>query len=250
MAMVDAGKKIIVTIPTYNERENIQGLIQEILDLGLSVNLSILVVDDNSPDGTGEIVRRLAQKEPYLGLLTRTGRRGRGTAGMEGFKEALRLGADYIIEMDGDFSHHPRFIVALLEAAEKGDVVIGSRFVRGGQDAERSPVRRFLTCLVRHFIRHYLRLPVQDVSSGFRLFHRRVLEELGQGNFISVGPSFVLEILYRSRLAGFRIAEVPIIFYDRKRGKTKLTLPKLLETLVTVLRFKRLYGTPRARMAR
>lgn len=250
MVMAEPRPRAIVMIPTYNERKNIQGLVDEILGLNLPVSLSVLVVDDNSPDGTGEVVRGLAEKEPRLQLLVRTGRRGRGAAGIDGFKEALRLGADYIIEMDGDFSHDPRFIAPLLEAAEKSDVVIGSRFVSGGRDEERNPVRRFLTCLVRHFIRRHFRLPVHDVSSGFRCFRRRVLEELTEDNFVSIGPSLVLEVLYRAWLAGFRLTEVPIVFHDRRGGKTKLTLAKLLETLVTVLKFKRLYGAPQPRMAR
>ncbi len=242
--MSETRKKLVILIPTYNERENIEELVRGVLVLPLELDLSVLVVDDNSPDGTGDVVRRLAEKEPRLRVLIRTKRRGRGAAGIDGFKEALNLGADYTIEMDGDLSHQPRFILLLLESAQTFDLVIGSRFVPGGRDAERSFVRRFITFLVRNFIRRYFHLPVKDVSSGFRCFRRRVLEEVDLDDLISVGPSLVLESLYKASLAGFSIGEVPIVFADRKKGKTKLTLLTLLETLVMVTKFKKLYGLP------
>jgi dolichol-phosphate mannosyltransferase len=242
--MTETRKKLVVLIPTYNERENIEDLVQEVLALPVEADLSVLVIDDNSPDGTGEIAARLAEQDPRLRVLIRLKRRGRGAAGIDGFKEALKLGADYTIEMDGDLSHQPRFIPLLLDQAKRFDLVIGSRFVPGGQDAERSFVRRFITFLVRNFIRRYFHLPVRDVSSGFRCFRRRVLEEVDLDNLISVGPSLVLEILYKASLAGFSIREVPIVFADRKKGKTKLTLLTLLKTLVTIMKFKKLHCPP------
>lgn len=248
--MAKTRKKLVVLIPTYNEWENIEELVREVLALPLELDLSVLVVDDNSPDGTGDVVRRLAEHDPRLKVLIRLKRRGRGAAGIDGFKEALNLGADYVIEMDGDLSHQPRFIPFLLEHAHRFDLVIGSRFVPGGQDAERSFVRRFTTFLVRNFIRRYFHLPVKDVSSGFRCFRRRVLEEVDLDDLISVGPSLVLEVLCKAFLAGFSIAEVPIVFADRKKGKTKLTLLTLLETLAMVTKFKRLYGRPESSSGR
>ncbi|MGQ9672002.1 MAG: polyprenol monophosphomannose synthase [Candidatus Aminicenantales bacterium] len=245
MALQNSPKKVLILIPTYNERENIESLLQEIFRLSLPAELSVLVVDDNSPDGTGELARRLAEREPRLRVLIRTKRRGRGAAGIDGFREALRWGADYIIEMDGDFSHQPRFIPALLDSARQFDVVIGSRFVPGGQDRERSLLRRFITFLVRSFIRRYFRLPFRDVSSGFRCFRARVLEAADLDELISVGPSLVLEILLKAWRLGFRITEVPIIFADRKKGQTKLSLTTLLETLLMAIRFKRIYGSSR-----
>lgn len=243
--MAETRKKLVVLIPTYNEGENIEELVREVLALPLELDLAVLVVDDNSPDGTGDVVRRLAEHDPRLRVLIRLKRRGRGAAGIDGFKEALSLGADYVIEMDGDLSHQPRFIPLLLESAQTFDLVIGSRFVPGGRDTERSFVRRFITLLVRNFIRRNFHLPVRDVSSGFRCFRRRVLEEVDLDDLISVGPSLVLEVLYKASLAGFSIAEVPIVFADRKKGKTKLTLLTLLETFVMVTKFKRLYGLPK-----
>ncbi|MBM3285690.1 MAG: glycosyltransferase, partial [Candidatus Aminicenantes bacterium] len=127
--MAETRKKLAVLIPTYNERENIEELVREILALPLEWELSVLVVDDNSPDGTGDVVRRLAEEEPRVRVMIRTKRRGRGAAGIDGFREALNLSADYVIEMDGDFSHQPRFIPFLLENARRFDLVIGSRFV-------------------------------------------------------------------------------------------------------------------------
>jgi len=250
MPVVEPGKRIVVLIPTYNERENIETLVQDVLNLSLPADLLVLVVDDNSPDGTGELLQDMAKKEPRLKVLIRRERRGRGAAGIHGFKEALRLGADYIIEMDGNLSHSPSFIPLLLENARQFDVVIGSRFVPGGQDTERSLTRRFITLLVRNFVRFFFHLPVRDVSSGFRCFKRCALEEVGLDDLISVGPSLVLEILYKIFLGGFSIGEVPIVFTDRKKGKTKLTPFVLLETLFMVVKFKRRYSGSRRRMAR
>jgi dolichol-phosphate mannosyltransferase len=207
----------------------------------LEYDLSILVVDDNSPDRTGELVTRLAEKDTRVNVLIRKKRRGRGAAGIEGFKKSLSSEPDYVIEMDGDGSHQPRFIPALLEQARQDHLVIGSRFVKGGQDADRPLFRRFITFLVRNFIRRQFHLPVQDVSSGFRCFRREVLEKIALDDLISTGPSVVLEILYKAHLLNFKIAEVPITFVDRKKGKTKLTMLKLFETLLMTFKFKRIY---------
>jgi dolichol-phosphate mannosyltransferase len=234
-------KKVAVMIPTYNESGSIEALAQEILALPLGYDLSILVVDDNSPDGTGELVARLGVKDTRVTLLTRRKKRGRGAAGVEGFKKCLSLEPDYVIEMDGDGSHQPRFIPLLLEQAQRDDLVLGSRFVKGGKDADRPFLRRFITFLVRHFIRRQFRLPVRDVSSGFRCFRREVLEKIDLDDLISAGPSVVLEILYKAHLLNFKISEVPIIFTDRKKGKTKLTMFTLLETLLLTFKFKRIY---------
>jgi dolichol-phosphate mannosyltransferase len=228
-------------IPTYNERENIEELVKEILALPLSYDLIALVVDDHSPDGTAGVVNRLAEKNPRVRLLLRQKRRGRGAAGIEGFKTALSLGADYIVEMDGDGSHQPRFIPSLLEAAKNAGVVLGSRFVKGGKEIDRAIHRRIITRLVRLFLSRRFHLPVQDVTSGFRCFRREVLQKIDLDDLISVGPSVVLETLCKAHLLGTSIVEVPIVFVDRKKGKTKLTAVTLLETLVMALKFKKIY---------
>jgi len=233
--------KIIVLIPTYNERENIEELVNKILSLPVDCDLTVFVVDDDSPDGTAGAVERLAEKDPRVRLLLRKKRRGRGAAGIEGFTTALSLGADYVIEMDGDGSHEPRFIPFLLEAAGSADVVLGSRFVKGGRDADRPLHRRIITRLVRLFLRRQFHLPVRDVTSGFRCFRREVLQKIDLEDLISVGPSVVLETLYKAHLLGFSMVEVPIVFVDRKKGKTKLTVLTLLETLIMALKFKKIY---------
>ncbi|MFC2165148.1 polyprenol monophosphomannose synthase [Acidobacteriota bacterium] len=234
-------KQIVVMIPTYNERENIVDLIQEILALKLDTNVSILVADDNSPDGTGELVQQLASKDERIRVLKRMKRRGRGTGGIDGFKEALKLQPDFIIEMDGDFSHQPKFIPDLLAKADEYDLVIGSRFVKGGKDQDRNLIRRFITFLARNFVRRQFHIPVQDVSSGFRCFKREVLEAVDLDDCISVNPSIVLEILYKAHLLDFTMTEVPIKFIDRTRGKTKLNFVILLDTLLMALLFKKRY---------
>lgn len=229
-------------IPTYNERENIADLIKEILALNVDVDLSVLVADDNSPDGTGEIVQKMAESDDRVHTLIRKKRRGRGAGGIDGFKEALKLSPDFIVEMDGDFSHQPKFIPSLLEACEDYSLVIGSRFVKGGKDLNRNFVRKIITFFVRSFIRHKFLIPVRDVSSGFRCFKREVLEEIDLDDFISVGPSIVLEILYKAYLLDFTLKEIPIEFIDRTRGRTKLNFLILLETLIMALSFKKRYS--------
>ena len=233
--------KVVAMIPTYNEAENIRDLITAILALPDEFDIQVLVADDNSPDGTAAIVKDMASSDPRVHLLLRLKHRGRGAGGIDGFKAALELGADLVVEMDGDLSHQPKFIPALVAAARDLDLVLGSRFVKGGRDADRSLIRRFITILIRLFIRRRFRVPVRDVSSGFRCFRREVLEALDLDDLISVGPSVVLETLYKAHLLGFRIGEIPIEFVDRTRGKTKLSALTLFETLIMALKFKRMY---------
>lgn len=233
--------RLVAMLPTYNERENIAGLIDEILALPLKAEVHVLVADDDSPDGTGRYIEERAAADPRVHALVRKKRRGRGAGGIDGFKAALALGADYIVEMDADFSHAPKHIPALLAAADRYDLVLGSRFVPGGRDADRGLHRRFITLCVRTFIRRLYGLSVRDASSGFRLFRRKVLEAVDLDDLISVGQSVVLEILRKASLLGFRIGEVPIVFVDRARGRTKLDFLSLLETLVMAVKFKKRY---------
>ncbi|TRZ85792.1 glycosyltransferase [bacterium] len=243
-----AKKRVVVMIPTYNEAGNIGGLVRAILDLPMDADVAVLVTDDDSPDGTGRIVEGLIREDDRVHVLIRRKRRGRGAGGIDGFKAALELRPDCVVEMDGDFSHQPRFIPDLVEAMKSCDVAIGSRFVKGGRDADRRLLRRLITALVRRFLRRQFRFPVKDVSSGFRCFRTEVLERIDLDDMISVGPSIVLEVLYKASLLGFRISEVPIEFLDRKRGKTKLNLLILLETLIMAMRIKRQYKpAPEAR---
>ncbi len=228
-----------IVIPTYNEKDNIARLIDEILALNIE-GLSLVVVDDNSPDGTYAIVEEIREKDSRAHLIRRMKRRGRGSAGIEGFKYALDKGAEYIIEMDADFSHHPKYIPALLDAAKTNDVVIGSRFVKGGMDRDRGFYRQICTRLAGIYVRAALRVDIKDVSSGFRCFRREAVEKMDLDDMISTGPSIVLEKLYKASLNGFKIKEIPITFSDRRQGQTKLDYITLLETFVMVLRLREL----------
>ena len=229
---------VVVMVPTYNERGNIGPLVGELLALPVEADLTVLVVDDDSPDGTADEARRAGEGERVQVLVRRAGR-GRGAAGIAGFREALRWGADFVVEMDADGSHRPADIPALLEAARTADLVLGSRFVAGGRDADRTVVRRVVTLAVGAFIRRLYHLDIRDVSSGFRCFRRATLERIGLEDLVSVGPSIVLEVLYRARRLGCSIVEVPIVFVDRKLGKTKLNVRTLAETLVKAVEFRR-----------
>jgi dolichol-phosphate mannosyltransferase len=227
--------KTVVMIPTYNEADNIERLCAEILALGVP-GLEILVVDDRSPDGTAELVAKAARSEPRLGLLVRHGPAGRGLAGRDGFLLALQRGADFVVEMDGDFSHQPRFIPALLSAMRECDIAIGSRMVEGGADVDRPWFRRALTVAANAYARALLRLPVRDTNSGFRCFSRKALSAIECRTLASPGPAILHEMHNRARRAGLRFKEVPIEFIDRKEGESKLDLRRLAAGYITVLK--------------
>ncbi|MCL4727510.1 MULTISPECIES: polyprenol monophosphomannose synthase [Candidatus Kuenenia] len=227
-------------IPTYNERENIGKLILEILHLEIP-DLHVVVVDDNSPDGTAGEVKKYATMHPEVELLLRTTNRGRGSAGVAGFQYTLDHGAECVVEMDADFSHHPRYIPDMLNAIQNADLVIGSRFVSGGRDVNRGIVRRLVTFLAGVYVRILLGLKINDVSSGYRCFRRKVLEDIQLDSMISTGPSIVSEVFYKAHVKGFSIREIPIEFEDRIHGETKLNYKVLLKTLLMVLKFKRLH---------
>lgn len=230
--------KVVVTIPTFNERENMEKLIEQLFGLGIP-NLFILIVDDNSPDGTGEIVRRLIPAHAgELALVCRSGEAGRGLAGREGFLEALRLQADYIVEMDGDFSHQPKDLPRLLAAAQGCDVVIGSRMVAGGTDLHRPAWRRHLTRAANLYAREMLRLPVLDTNSGFRCFTRAAMARINPATLMSGGPSIVHEVVFRAIREGLTIHEIPIEFIDRRYGRSKLNLFRLAAGYFWILRLR------------
>jgi dolichol-phosphate mannosyltransferase len=223
-------------IPTFNESENIQPLIREILNVDSSIE--VLVIDDDSPDGTAALVQEMAEESSRVHLLLRKEERGRGTAGIAGFLKALEIGADCVIEMDGDFSHHPRHIPAFLHAIKHCDVVIGSRAMQGGEERGRSGFRRFITRFANAFIRWIYHVPIRDCTSGFRCFKRTVLEALPLRKMVSRGPSIVEEVLYACHCLGFSFKEIPIIFEDRTRGASTLSFSKLLNTFFMILRFR------------
>lgn len=225
-----------VVVPTYNEAENIGQLIPAIL---AHPRLRVLVVDDGSPDGTGAIVGALADAEPRVGLLSRAGKLGLGSAYIAGFRRALAEGAEFIFEMDADFSHDPRYLPDLLAAAEsRADLVIGSRYVRGGGTTDWGLVRQLISRGGNVYAGLILGLPVADATGGFRCYRRRVLEGLDLGKVRSNGYAFQIEMAYRAIRAGYSVAEVPIVFPDRRVGKSKMSRRIVAEALVNVWKLR------------
>ena len=233
--------KAIAMIPAYNEADNIEKLLSELMKIPA---LHAVVVDDNSPDGTAKIVKMLMKKNKRIHLLLRTKDRGRGSAGIEGFKYCIRKKAGYIVEMDADFSHHPKYVPEIIEALNKCDVVLGSRQVKGGKQVGRPLRRRLLTYFANFYIRTVLGLKVRDCNSGFRGFRRQALEKIINKPLFSKGPDVVQEILYRSHLLGMKICEVPITFYERVEGASKLGIKHLWRgyTVVLKLRWQHIFG--------
>ena len=215
-----AQTRALVVIPTYNEADNIVPLARDVL--AQDPALHVLVVDDASPDGTGERVREAGENEPRLRLLARSGKLGLGSAYLAGFRHGLEQGYDLVVTMDGDGSHAPRFLPALLAAARTSDLVVGSRYVAGGGIANWPPHRRALSAFANLYTRTLLRLSVRDCTSGYRAYARKVLETVDPFAVRSSGYSFLEEMLYRVERAGFRIAEVPILFQDRTAGASKI----------------------------
>ncbi|MBI4422715.1 MAG: polyprenol monophosphomannose synthase [Elusimicrobia bacterium] len=229
--------RVLVVLPTYNEAENIEPLVDALYRLGVP-GLHVLVVDDQSPDGTARRVRGMQESRPGLRLIERSGPPGRGLAGRDGFVYALHRGVEAVVEMDADFSHQPRYVPQLLGALKDADMALGSRRARGGTDADRSPARRVLTWLANLFARSVLGLPVLDTNSGFRAYSRKALEAVEPETLRSVGPSIVHEVLFRAARAGLSIREVPIQFIDRKAGLSKLTLARLAAGYLWILRLR------------
>jgi len=228
--------KTMVTISTYNEKENIRALLQGILALGQGIEA--VVADDDSPDGTWQIVQELSRSDPAIHLLHRKKEKGRGSAGRDAFQYAFVHGAEIIMEMDGDLSHDPRFIPSLIEAAKTYDVVIGSRYITGGRDLRESAARNMLSRLSNRYSRIVLGLPLRDCNSGYRCFRRRVFEAIDPLSIRSQGPSIVHELLYRAFKKGFAIGEVPIDFVDRIHDQSKLTFGRLLSGMLMVLKIR------------
>lgn len=221
-----------MTLPTYNEAENIATMIQKLRSIGCEV----LVADDNSPDGTWKIVQDFAEKDTKVHLLRRMEKKGRGFAGAEAFAKAVLMGAQYIVEMDADRSHRPEDVPKLLKALDDGaQVVIGSRFIPGGQDTRDSYLRILLTKFSSAYARFFLNIPFADPNSGFRAFKAEVFDKIDPGSIQSPGPGIVHEVLYKAHLAGLKIVEVPIVFIDRIAGESELTFSRLLAGFKNIL---------------
>jgi dolichol-phosphate mannosyltransferase len=232
--------KTVVVIPTYNEADNVPTITAELLALGID-DLEILIVDDASPDGTGQIADDLAQRYPdTFHIMHRRGKLGLGTAYVQGFTWALEHGADFVIQMDADFSHSPTYIPKFLELIKDCDVVVGSRYVEGGQLDERwSLWRWFLSWWANSvWTRLILGVRTQDATAGFKCWRRSALEQIGLERIRSNGYVFQVEMAYVSEKIGLCILETPIYFEDRRIGQSKMTVPVKFEAAVRVLEIR------------
>jgi dolichol-phosphate mannosyltransferase len=209
----------LVVLPTYNEAGNLERLVRAVLPH----DVHVLVVDDNSPDGTGAIADRLADELEAVEVLHRPRKAGLGRAYVAGFEHALRGGAELVIEMDADFSHDPADLPRLLEAAEEADLVLGSRYVEGGGVVDWGLARRMLSRGGSFYARAVLGVPVRDLTGGFKCFRREVLEAIAPTDVDANGYAFQIELTYRAIRAGFRVTEIPIVFRDRAIGRSKMT---------------------------
>jgi dolichol-phosphate mannosyltransferase len=212
--------RALVVLPTYNEAENVVPLAGDVL--AQHEHLEVLVVDDNSPDGTGDLVEAMRRDQPRLHLLRRAGKLGLGAAYLAGFRFGLDRDYERILTMDCDYSHHPRYLGKLLALAREADLVIGSRYVTGGGIANWPWQRRLLSRFANRYTRMLLRVPVRDCTSGFRCYSRVVLEAIDPFSVRASGYSFLEEMVWRVHHAGFPIREIPIVFEDRRFGYTKI----------------------------
>lgn len=230
--------KPIVVIPTYNERENVAAMTAAVLE-NLPSGGRLLFLDDNSPDGTGAIIDGLCARDPRIAVLHRVKKEGLGRAYVAGFARALALGATHVVEMDCDFSHDPKDIPRMLAAVADADVVVGSRYVKGGRCVGWPFRRWFVSFFGGRFIRFVLGVPVQDPTGGFKCFTRAALERLGDFSAIrSFGYSFQMEMNWRMAQMGLRLKEIPITFTERRAGTSKISGSIAAETLKMVFKLR------------
>ena len=219
-----------VVIPTFNERENVSPLVAELLRID---GLHVLIVDDDSPDGTGAEADRIAQQSGgRVSVLHRTGQRGLGRSYVDGMRHALAAGATHICQMDADFSHDPAALPRLIEAAARADFVIGSRYVPGGEVRNWALHRVALSAFANRYVRAITRLPVRDCTSGFRCWRRELLEQMPLDGMVSDGYAFLVEMAWEAHRAGGRIAEVPIVFVERRQGASKMSGRVIAESIL------------------
>ncbi len=226
----------LVIIPTYNEIDNIKNIIEKVLPQHDSIE--ILIVDDNSPDGTGKKVLEIMKKTDRVHLLERSGKLGLGTAYVDGFKFAIRNQYDFIIEMDADFSHNPEDLPRLLEEIQDNDLVIGSRYVQGVNVVNWPMSRLILSYFASFYVKVITGMKIDDPTGGFKCFRRKVLEEIDLDSIISDGYSFQVEMNYRAYNKNFRVKEIPIIFYERRDGKSKMSKHIVWEAIWMVWRLR------------
>lgn len=226
--------RTLIIIPTYNELDNLPPLLKEIFSYAPTSD--ILIVDDNSPDGTGALADAMSVENPQIHVLHRAGKLGLGTAYIAGFHYALAHNYDAAFEMDADFSHDPRYLPDFLEKIEQADLVIGSRYIPGGNTPNWSLLRRLISGCGNLFARVVLRMPIHDCTAGFRCYRRTVLERIGLDTIQSQGYGFQVEMGYRALKYGFTIVETPIVFVDRRVGKSKMSRKIIFEAFSYVLR--------------
>ena len=228
--------KTLIIIPTYNEVENLPLLLKEIFSYASSTD--VLVVDDNSPDGTGRLADELHEQDTRIHVLHRAGKLGLGTAYVAGFKYAIAHYYDAAFEMDADFSHDPRYLPSFLQAIEHNDLVIGSRYIPGGSTPNWSFTRRCISGFGNIFARLMLGIPVHDCTAGYRCYRREVLENIDLDTLQSQGYAFQVELAYRVYRLGFKFKEVPIVFMDRRVGQSKMSQKIVFEAFSYVLKAK------------
>jgi dolichol-phosphate mannosyltransferase len=229
-------EKALVLLPTYNEKENIEEIIPSILKQ--DDRLFILVIDDSSPDGTGEIADRIADENPRVMVLHRERKEGLGQAYIAGFRWALERDYDYVFEMDADFSHDPKYLPDFLAAIRESDIVLGSRYISGVNVVNWPIMRLLLSYYANVYSRIVTGLPLHDATGGFKCFRREVLEAIDLEDVRSNGYSFQIEMSMRAYKKGFRIKEIPIIFYDRTAGVSKMSKKIVREAIVMVWRLR------------
>jgi dolichol-phosphate mannosyltransferase len=234
--------KALVIIPTYNEKEGIEAIIRAVLDQKLGVD--VLIVDDNSPDGTGQIVKDLQKSEPGLHLIEREGKLGLGTAYVAGFKYAIEKGYDAVFEMDADFSHDPLMLPNFLEEIKTHDFVLGSRYVNGISVVNWPLSRLMLSYFASYYTRFITGMPIKDPTGGFKCFRTATLKAIDLDKVRSNGYSFQIEMNFKAWKKGFKYIEIPIIFVDRRAGHSKMSKAIVREAvwMVWKLRFKSLFG--------
>ncbi len=235
-------EKSLVIIPTYNELDNLPRLIP--LVLHQDENIHILIVDDNSPDGTAKYVEDVSNQNPRVHLIKREKKMGLGTAYIAGFKYALQNNYDYIFEMDADFSHDPNEIKNFLNAIKEYDLVLGSRYVHGVRVLNWPMRRLLLSFFASVYTRLITGMPIRDATGGFKCFRRKVLEAIDLNKIKSNGYSFQIEMTFKTYAKGFKIKEIPIVFVDRVKGKSKMSKKIVFEavTMVWKLRFQNVFG--------
>ena len=226
--------KTIIIIPTYNEIENLRPLLTQIFSYAPEID--ILIVDDNSPDGTGKLADEIRIENPQVNVLHRPGKQGLGTAYIAGFKYAIEHRYDAAFEMDADFSHDPRHLPDFLTAIENADLVIGSRYIPGGDTPNWSMLRRLISGGGNIFARLVLGIPVYDCTAGYRCYRREVIESIDLDTIQSQGYAFQVEMAYRVMQKGFKIVETPIVFMDRRVGKSKMSRKIVIEGFTYVLK--------------